>query len=176
MKALRFALPLLVFGLLAGVLARGLDRDPHAVPSPLIGQRAPDFDLPRLDDAGQRVRRDDLRGKAWVLNVWASWCVACREEHALLLDLSRRSAAPIIGLDYRDARPAAQDWLRRLGDPYQATLFDGTGTAGIDWGVYGVPETFVIDRDGVVRDKLTGPLTRTAIETRILPLLKALDG
>jgi len=176
LKVLRFALPLLVFGLLAGVLARGLDLDPHAVPSPLVGSPAPDFDLPSLDDAARRIRRDDFRGRPWVLNVWASWCTACRDEHALLLDLARRSAVPVVGLDYRDARPAAQDWLRRLGDPYRTTLFDAAGTTGIDWGVYGVPETFVIDRDGVIRDKLTGPLTRAAIDTRIVPLLKALDG
>lgn len=173
---LRFIAPLGALAVLVGLLGAGLRLDPREVPSPLIGRPAPDFVAQRLDDAARTIRRDDLLGKAWVLNVWASWCAACKQEHPLLLDFARLSAVPLIGLGYQDTRPAAQAWLERFGNPYDASLFDGPGRVGIDFGVYGVPETFVIDRHGVVRFKHVGPLTPDVLTGRIVPLLKALDG
>jgi len=171
----RFALPLLLFGLLVLALARGLRLDPHEVPSPLIDKPAPPFALARLDDAARTMRRDDLLGKVWVLNVWASWCEACREEQPSLLVFARSAGVPLIGLNYKDTRAQGSAWLERFGNPFDASLFDATGQVGIDFGVYGVPETFVIDKRGLIRLKLVGPLTAEAIETRIRPLLKALD-
>ena len=171
---LRFLVPLGLFVVLVGFMAVGLRRDPKEVPSPLIGKPAPEFAVPRLDDPARTVRRADLLGQVWVLNVWASWCVACREEHGTLMDFARSRAAPLYGLDYKDTRPEARDWLARAGDPYAASLFDADGRVGIDFGVYGVPETFVIDRRGVVRFKHVGPLTPEIVRNRIEPLLKEL--
>ena len=176
MTRLRFAVPLALFAVLAVFLGIGMTRDPHEVPSPLVGRPAPGFELTRLEAPARTLRRDDLLGRVWVLNVWASWCEACRAEHPLLLELARGSAVPVVGLDYKDARADAVDWLRRFGDPYQATLFDGDGRVGIDYGVYGVPETFIVDRTGAIRYKLAGPITRETLDTKIRPLLKALDG
>ena len=176
MTKLRFLLPLLLFAVLVGFLAVGLNRDPREVPSPLIGRPAPGFTLARLDDAAQTVRRDDLLGRVWMLNVWASWCVACRDEHPQLLDFARSQRVPVYGLNYKDVRANGLDWLARFGNPYQASLFDPDGRVGIDFGVYGVPETFVIDRQGVVRLKHIGPLTPDVIRSRIEPLLRQLDG
>ncbi|MEP7099547.1 MAG: DsbE family thiol:disulfide interchange protein [Burkholderiales bacterium] len=172
----RFAIPLVLFALLVIALWRGLALDPHDVPSPLIGKPAPAFALTRLDDASRTIRRDDMLGKVWMLNVWASWCEACREEQPTLLAFARSAAVPVIGLNYKDTRPEGSGWLARFGNPYEASLFDESGQVGIDFGVYGVPETFVIDKRGVVRFKLVGPLTREAIETRIRPLLRELDA
>jgi cytochrome c biogenesis protein CcmG/thiol:disulfide interchange protein DsbE len=174
MKGLRFIIPLAVFLVLVGFLAVGLKLDPRAVPSPLIDKPAPAFVLPRLDDATQSMRRDDLLGKPWVLNVWASWCGPCRDEHPHVQALSRAKLAPLVGLNYKDARDDARTWLQRLGDPYTVSLVDGDGRVGINFGVYGVPETFVIDKKGVIRFKHTGPLTPAVVDTRIVPLLKEL--
>jgi len=176
MKSLRFIIPLALFLVVVGFLAVGLKLDPRAVPSPLINKPAPAFVLPRLDDAAKTMRRDDLLGKPWVLNVWASWCGPCRDEHPQVLALARGKHAPIIGLNYKDARDDARDWLRQLGDPYTASLSDSDGRTGINYGVYGVPETFVIDKNGVIRFKHVGPLTATVVQTRIVPLLKELNG
>ena len=176
MKSLRFIIPLAVFLVLVGFLAVGLKLDPRAVPSPLINKPAPAFVLPRLDDASQTMRRDDLLGKAWVLNVWASWCGPCRDEHPQVLALARGKHAPIIGLNYKDARDDARGWLQQLGDPYTVSLSDADGRTGINFGVYGVPETFVIDKGGVIRFKHVGPLTAAVVQTRIVPLLKELNG
>ncbi len=167
-------LPLLLFAVLLGFLARGLSRDPREVPSPFIDKPAPALDLPRVDQAELRLRREDLLGQVWLLNVWASWCVACREEHETLLAYSRRGRVAVYGLNYKDTRAAGQEWLRRFGNPYVASGFDDQGLAGIDWGVYGVPETFVIDRDGRVRLKHVGPLTEQVIAEKIEPLLAQL--
>jgi len=172
----RFALPLALFALLVIALWRGLALDPRDVPSPLIGKPAPAFALTRLDDAARTIRRDDMLGKVWMLNVWASWCEACREEHPALVAFARSAPVPVIGLNYKDTRSQGTGWLARFGNPYEASLFDESGQVGIDFGVYGVPETFVIDKRGVVRFKLVGPLTREAIEKRIRPLLKELDA
>jgi cytochrome c biogenesis protein CcmG/thiol:disulfide interchange protein DsbE len=174
MKRLWFLVPLVAFFALALVLAVGLKLDPREVPSPLIDKPAPKFALPRLDDAAATIRLDDMRGKVWVLNVWASWCVACREEHPLLVAFSKKHVVPIYGLDYKDKRADANSWLERFGNPYDASLFDSEGRVGIDFGVYGVPETFVIDQGGVIRMKHIGPLTETVIATKLLPMLERL--
>jgi cytochrome c biogenesis protein CcmG/thiol:disulfide interchange protein DsbE len=170
-----FALPLLGFGVLALFLGRGLSLNPREVPSPLIGKPAPDFALPQLADAALTTRRADMAGKVWVLNVWASWCVPCREEHPLLMDLAQRRLVPIVGLNYKDRRDAAAQFLSRLGNPYQMTLVDADGRAGIDWGVYGVPETFIIDGAGLVRFKHIGPLNPEVVATKLLPKLEELQ-
>ncbi|MEO8298820.1 MAG: DsbE family thiol:disulfide interchange protein [Burkholderiales bacterium] len=176
MKRLKFLIPLGLFVVLLGFLAVGLKRDPHEVPSPLIGKPAPAFAVSRLDDAAQTLRRDELLGKVWILNVWASWCGACREEHALLVDYARRKRAPIYGLNYKDTRVEGLAWLAQQGNPYEASLFDADGRIGLDFGVYGVPETFVIDQAGVVRFKHIGPLTPQVIRERLEPLLEKLHG
>ena len=172
---LRYLLPLAVFVVLVGFLAVGLNLNPREVPSPLIGKPAPGFALTRLDDAAKTIRREDMLGKVWILNVWASWCVACRDEHPHLVAFARTKAVPLIGLNYKDTRPAGLGWLARFGDPYDVSLFDDDGRVGIDFGVYGVPETFVIDKQGVIRFKQIGPVTPEIIQTRIVPLLKALN-
>lgn len=176
MKYLRFLIPMALFLVLAGFLAVGLKRDPREVPSPLIGKPAPEFALTRLDDGTQTIRRADLIGKVWMLNVWASWCGACREEHPLVLAYAREKRLPIYGLNYKDTRVEGLRWLSDMGNPYEASLFDETGRVGMDFGVYGVPETFIIDRQGIVRFKQIGPLTPEVIRDRIEPLLKSLNG
>ncbi len=176
MKSLRFILPLVAFVVLVGFLAAGLKLDPREVPSPLIGKPAPGFALTRLDDANQTIRREDMLGKVWMLNVWASWCAACREEHPHLVAFAKTKAMPILGLNYKDTRKDGLGWLARFGDPYDASLFDNDGRVGIDFGVYGVPETFVIDKQGVIRFKQIGPITPTILQTRVVPLLKELNG
>lgn len=174
MKSLRFLIPLALFGALTWFLFAGLSLNPREVPSPLIGKPAPAFALPRLDDPTQTVKRDDLLGKVWVMNVWASWCAPCREEHPLVVAFARERRVPVVGLNYKDRPGDARTWLERLGNPYAATLIDFDGKVGIDFGVYGVPETFVIDAQGVVRLKHVGPLTAKVISQKIEPLLKEL--
>ena len=174
MRSLKFLIPLAVFLVLLAFLGLGLRLDPREVPSPLIGKPAPAFVLGRLDAPEQLLKRDDLLGKVWVLNVWASWCAPCREEHPLLVEFARGKRVPVYGLNYKDTRPAGLAFLKQLGNPYEASLFDGDGRVGIDYGVYGVPETFVIDRQGVIRLKQIGPLTPQAIRERIEPMLKEL--
>ncbi len=176
MKKWQYLAPLALFAVMLGFLAVGLNLNPREVPSPLIGKPAPDFTLPRLDDANQALSRQDLAGKVWVLNVWASWCVPCREEHPLLVEFARQRAVPLYGLNYKDKPTDAIAWLGRYGNPYTATLSDLQGKVGIDWGVYGVPETFVIDKQGVVRFKHIGPLTPQVLRERILPLVKELNA
>lgn len=169
---------LVIVALLAALfvlLALGLRKDPREIPSPLIGKPAPDFRLPLLGEKDRFLAPADLQGKVWLLNVWASWCSACREEHPLLLELARRRLLPIVGLDYKDAPDAAQAWLRQQGDPYTLRPVDADGRVGIDWGVYGVPETFVVDRQGVIRYKHIGPITAESLETRLLPLIAELS-
>ncbi len=176
MTRLGFLVPLGAFIALAVVLAIGLNRDPREVPSPLIGKPAPAFTLTRLDDPATTVSLADLRGKVWMLNVWASWCGPCREEHPVLVAFARKGRLPIYGLNYKDERDTATAWLASVGNPYQASLFDGEGRVGIDFGVYGVPETFIIDRSGTVRMKHVGVLTPDVIANEIEPLLKKLDA
>lgn len=172
---LRFLLPLGIFVILLVFLGIGLGLNPREVPSPLIGKPAPAFKLARLDDAQVQIGREDLLGKVWLLNVWASWCAPCREEHPLVIDLARRQVVPVYGLNYKDTRPAATAWLANLGNPYQATLFDADGRTGIDFGVYGVPETFVIDQQGIVRMKHVGPLTPEVVRDKLEPLIRQLQ-
>ncbi len=176
MKSLKFLIPLGLFLVLVGFLAVGLNLNPREVPSPLIGKPAPAFELTKLDAPDQKLKRDDLLGKVWVLNVWASWCAPCREEHPLVVELARRKLAPVYGLNYKDTRAAGTAFLTQLGNPYEASLFDGDGRVGIDYGVYGVPETFIIDKQGTIRHKQIGPITPEALEKKIVPLLKELNG
>jgi len=176
MKRLWFLIPLAAFLALAIVLAVGLKRDPREVPSPLIDKPAPKFALARLDDAAKTVRLQDLKGKVFILNVWASWCVACREEHPLLVEFAKKRVVPLYGLNYKDTRPDASAWLARFGNPYDASFFDEDGRVGLDFGVYGVPETFIVDGNGVIRMKHIGPITPDVLANKIEPLLKKLDA
>ncbi len=175
MKA-RHAVPLAAFVLLAVLLGVGLTLNPREVPSPFIGKPAPAFRLPPLADGGAPVSPADMAGQVWVLNVWASWCAPCREEHPLLVAAARQQQVPLVGLNYKDDPRNAQEWLRQLGDPYRATAVDRDGRVGIDYGVYGVPETFVIDKAGVVRFKHVGPLTQEVWVRQVLPLVRQLQG
>jgi len=170
MKA-KFLIPLLLFVILVGFLAVGLNRDPHEVPSPLIGKQAPAFELPQLADPQKTFSPESMKDKPWILNVWASWCVACREEHPVLVELGKLQVAPIIGLDYKDKRDDAMAMLARQGNPYVLSAFDANGRVGIDYGVYGVPETYVIDKAGVIRFKHIGPITMDLLNKKIIPLL-----
>lgn len=172
----RFLLPLGIFVLLAVFLAIGLTRDPREVPSPLIDKPAPAFTLRELHEPAKSLSAADLKGQVWLLNVWASWCVSCREEHPLLVELGKANVVPIYGLNYKDKPDAAMAWLGEMGNPYKASIVDGDGRVGIDYGVYGVPETFVIDRDGIVRYKQIGPVTPQALKEKILPLVRKLQG
>ena len=176
MKSLRFVLPLLVFIVLLGFLWHGLSLNPREVPSPLIDKPAPSFRLARLDQPAKAVSEKDLRGQVWLLNVWASWCVSCMDEHPVLLDFSKRNVVPIYGLNYKDKRDAALAWLTQHGNPYAVSLSDPEGRVGIDYGVYGVPETYVIDKAGVIRYKRIGPVTQEVLAEKILPLVKELQG
>ena len=176
MRYLKFLLPMAVFAVIVGFLAMGLGLNPREVPSPLIGKPAPAFVLPRLDDASQTLSREDLLGKVWMLNVWASWCAPCREEHPLVIDIARRQLVAVYGLNYKDTGTAARGWLASLGNPYRATLVDADGRVGIDFGVYGVPETFVIDKTGVIRLKHIGPVTVDVLQNTILPLVRKLSA
>jgi cytochrome c biogenesis protein CcmG/thiol:disulfide interchange protein DsbE len=172
---MRYLVPLAIFAVLVGFLYVGLGLNPREVPSPLVGKPAPEIRLPRLDQPATTFTNADLKGKVWLLNVWASWCVSCREEHPLLVELSRAGTVPIVGLNYKDKRDDALGWLRQFGDPYTLSVVDADGRTGIDFGVYGVPETFVIDRDGVVRYKHIGPITPQSWQQKVLPLLKELQ-
>ncbi len=172
----RYLLPLLVFGVLMAFLAMGLSLKPREIPSPLINKPAPTFSLPTLDAPDQKISAQDLRGKVWMLNVWASWCVACRIEHPLLVEFSSTGRVPIYGLNYKDKREDALRWLGNFGNPYIRSLSDTEGLVGIDFGVYGVPETFVIDKSGVIRFKQIGPLTPEVLRDDILPLLRKLGA
>lgn len=171
---MRYVLPLGIFVLLAGLLWVGLGINPREIPSPLLGKPAPAFSLPELTEGGGNTSPADFRGKVWVLNVWASWCSACREEHEELLALARQSGVNLLGLNYKDEPVDAKAWLAQAGNPYARVAVDADGHAGINWGVYGVPESFVIDQQGVIRRKFTGPLTEETVAGELLPLLDKL--
>ena len=166
---MRYLIPLVLFLALVAFLAIGLGRDPREVPSPLINKPAPAFRLVELKNPSRSFSSEEMRGKVWLLNVWASWCVACRDEHPMLLELARRNAIPIYGLNYKDKPTDAISWLNELGDPYVLSVSDLDGRVGIDYGVYGAPETFLIDRDGVIRLKHIGPLTPDVWNNKIAP-------
>ena len=170
---MRFAIPLVVFAVIAGFLYRGLSNDPRYVPSPLIGKPAPEFALPTLAD-GSEFSPSQMKGKVWLLNIWGTWCLACRVEHPLLVDLARQNVVEIIGLNYKDENYLAQKWLEELGDPSVKTAVDQDGRIGIDWGFYGAPETFVIDQAGIVRHKHVGPLAPDDLTKTLLPLVAEL--
>lgn len=171
----RFLIPLAIFIILVGFLAIGLKLDPREVPSPLIGKPAPDFKLALLSDSSKQLSPADLHGKVWLFNVWASWCASCRQEHEVLLELSKQGSVPIYGMDYKDQPAEAQAVLNQFGNPYVQTVVDLDGRVGINYGVYGVPETYLIDRNGVIRLKHTGPVTNEVLIKKILPLVKELQ-
>lgn len=195
MKGLRFVIPLAVFGVLVGFLAVGLKLNPREVPSPLIGKPAPSFNLTVLATPDKSLGPKDMQGKVWLLNVWSTWCVSCRQEHPVLVDFSKKANVPLIGLNYKEVRgdgdfdiskikPAeekslalqrANQWLAQHGNPYTLTVMDLDGRVGIDYGVYGVPETYVIDKAGVIRMKHTGPINPDVLDKKILPLLAELN-
>jgi cytochrome c biogenesis protein CcmG/thiol:disulfide interchange protein DsbE len=165
-------LPVAILGLLIALFVVGLNRDPSYVPSPLLGKPAPDFALPRLDDPARNLRRADLLGDVSLVNVWATWCVGCRQEHPFLVELARRGEVPIFGLNWKDDPMLARDWLARLGDPYRGTAVDRDGRTAIDWGVYGAPETFLLDADGTVLYKHIAPLTPEVWEREFAPRIR----
>ena len=168
--------PLVIFLLLVGFLGVGLGLKPRDVPSPLVNRPMPSFSLPTLDQPERSLGPQDLLGKVYLINVWASWCTACQAEHPLLVDLARAGVVPIYGLNYKDGREDALRWLGQHGNPYRQSLSDTAGLVGLDLGVYGVPETYVVDRDGVIRHKHTGALTMDVVRQTLLPLLGQLDG
>jgi cytochrome c biogenesis protein CcmG/thiol:disulfide interchange protein DsbE len=170
----RFLIPLALFVVLAVFLGIGLNRDPHQVPSPLVGKPAPNFTLAQLD-ADTPFSPKDMAGKVWLLNVWASWCVSCRQEHPVLVEFAKTKLAPLVGLDYKDQRADAKAWLARFGNPYDLSVVDADGRVGIDYGVYGVPETYVIDKAGTIRFKQIGPVTAEVMQAKIVPLIKELQ-
>jgi cytochrome c biogenesis protein CcmG/thiol:disulfide interchange protein DsbE len=173
----RFVLPAALFAALLTLLGIGLQRNPRELPSPLIGKPVPQFAAPALDNPAGVVSPSAMQGRVWVLNVWASWCEGCRIEHKDLMEFSRAVDVPVIGLNYKDQRGDALRWLQTQGNPYKQIAFDHDGRIGIDFGVYGVPETFVIDRHGIVRMKHTGPLSAPEARQRVARMVKELaDG
>ncbi len=172
----RYLIPLAIFIVLAGFLAVGLKLNPREVPSPLIGKPAPAFALAQLAEPAPPFSAAQMQGQVWVLNVWASWCVPCLAEHPLVTQLARTPGVNLVGLNYKDKPEDAKAWLARHGNPYPIIAVDRDGRVGIDYGVYGVPETFIIDREGVIRHKQIGPITPEALRDKILPLLKKLNG
>ena len=192
----KFFIPLGLFLVLVAFLAVGLKRNPQEIPSPLLGKPAPLFSLSTLDAGGAKFGPQDMKGKVWMLNVWATWCAACRDEHPLLVAFSKANQLPIVGLNYKEvqaqdapagrqltpedklriARERSAVWLQRLGDPYVVSVFDLDGRVGIDYGVYGVPETYIIDKEGVIRFKQVGAVTLETLQSQILPLVQKLNA
>jgi len=191
----RFLWPLIGFVVLVVLLAVGLKLDPSDVPSPLIGKPAPAFSLARVDAPEQSFSPQDMQGKVWLLNVWSTWCVSCRQEHPVLVEMAKNKAIALVGLNYKEVRgdvdvdadkitPDAERalalqrsnaWLQQHGNPYSLSVLDLDGRVGIDYGVYGVPETYVIDKTGVIRYKQTGPITPDVFSGKILPLVAELS-
>ena len=169
-------IPLAVFVVMAVFLGIGLTMNPRDIPSPLIGKPVPKFSLPPVKGRTLGLATADLKGQVALVNVFASWCVACREEHPVLMELGKKGIVPIHGLNYKDKPDDAQVWLDQLGDPYTRTGADVSGRVAIDWGVYGVPETFVVDRNGIIAYKQIGPITPKALEDTILPLIRKLQS
>lgn len=175
----KFFIPLVAFIALIGLMLFGLKNDPQLIPSPFIGQPAPEFSLPKLYKPEEMITAEEMKGQVWVLNLWASWCVSCRAEHKVLSRLINKMKVPTIGLNYKDYGTEeygeeALDWLAKYGNPYQSVAVDAKGSAGLDWGVVGVPETFVVDKKGIVRYKFTGPVYDAAVEEILVPLITAL--
>jgi cytochrome c biogenesis protein CcmG/thiol:disulfide interchange protein DsbE len=192
----KFLIPLALFLGLLVFLAVGLNRNPHEIPSPLVGKPAPAFSLSTLDAKGPKFGPENMKGKVWMLNVWATWCVACREEHPVLVAFSKNNQVPIVGLSYKEVQPQdepagrkftpeeklklarerSEMWLKRFGNPYALSVMDLDGRVGIDYGVYGVPETYLIDKEGVIRYKRVGVVTPELLQSTILPLVQKLNA
>jgi len=170
-KLLVRAIPFTIFAFIILILWRGLHIDPSVVPSALLNKPIPTFNMPRLDDRQTYLSRKDLLGKLSLVNVWASWCLACRDEQATLMNITRTTKIPIYGLNYKDDWQEAQAWLNRYGDPYTNSGFDKEGKIAIEWGIYGVPETFLIDQAGIIRYKHAGILTPQIWQEQFLPLI-----
>lgn len=176
MRSLKFLIPLALFVAIGLFLLRGLDRDPREIPSPLLGKAAPSFSLPQLARLDALWSPAEMRGQVWLLNVWGSWCAACQIEHPLLLEMAAQKAVPIVGLAWKDMPNNSKAWLARLGDPYTVTVVDFKGLVAIDYGVYGAPETFLIDKQGVIRFKHVGPVTRELLDRKLNPLIAQLKA
>jgi cytochrome c biogenesis protein CcmG/thiol:disulfide interchange protein DsbE len=172
----KYLLPVILFFVLCGFLFIGLYKDPSEVPSPLIGKTVPVFSLPTLQDSSIQFTQREFLGKVSILNVWATWCFACKQEHSALLELASKNVAPIYGLNYKDDAAKAKLYLRDFGNPFVANAFDESGRVAIDWGVYGAPETFIIDRKGIIRYKHIGPISLDDLETKLLPLIQQLKN
>jgi cytochrome c biogenesis protein CcmG/thiol:disulfide interchange protein DsbE len=172
----RFLIPFGLFIVVVGFLAVGLTLNPRELPSPLVGKAAPEFSLPQLHDQEKVISSNDLKGQVWLLNFWASWCGGCKDEHPVLIRLAQSGVVPIYGMDYKDERREAVAWLKEWGNPYQIVAVDQSGRVGINYGVYGVPETYVIDKAGVIRYKQIGPLREDIWEKKILPLVRELQN
>lgn len=173
---LKYIVPLILFIVLAAFLAMGLKLNPRDIPSPLIDKPAPIFSLPVLSNPQQKLTNQDLKGQVWLLNVWASWCGSCRSEHPIFNQLAEMNAVTIVGLNYKDEPQAARQWLAQLGNPYNVSIMDIEGRTGIDYGVYGVPETFIVDKKGMIRYKFTGPVTASDVKEIFLPMISQLKA
>ena len=172
----RFILPFVIFMIVAIFLFVGLGLNPHEVPSPLVGKPAPAFSLPQLHEPEKQFSLQDMKGKVWLFNVWASWCGGCEQEHPLFMELARRNVVPILGMAYKDQPENSKMWLHRGGNPYALVVTDIEGRVGIDYGVYGVPETYVIDKQGIIRHKHIGAVTMQDLDKKILPMVKELQA
>jgi cytochrome c biogenesis protein CcmG/thiol:disulfide interchange protein DsbE len=170
----RYFLPLIAALILIPIMILGLRSDPSELPSQYIGKPAPEFNLPTLRDAGKNISTADLRGQISLVNIWATWCAGCRAEHQFLMQLSRENTVPIYAINWRDDREDALQWLGQLGDPYVASGFDGDGRVGIDWGAYGAPETFLLNAQGHVVYRFTGPLSRALWNQEFVPRIAEL--
>ena len=171
----KFLIPIGLFVLIGMLLAYGLRLDPRKIPSPLVDKPLPAFSLPTLEDPKKIVTNADLRGRVVLINVWASWCVACKQEHPILVELARRKQIALIGLNHKDAASDALNVLKADGNPYEMVIVDANGRTGIDWGVYGVPESFIVDKDGIIRHKFVGPITPRVWEEILWPLIQKIS-
>jgi cytochrome c biogenesis protein CcmG, thiol:disulfide interchange protein DsbE len=175
-------LPVAVFLALGAVFAVTLAKigsgelNVREIQSPLLGKAAPAWELPTVEDAARTIGTQQLAGRPYLLNVWGTWCFACREEHAALLEIAGEGVVPIVGLNWKDERDLAMDWLSRLGNPYTYNAFDAEGRVAIDWGVYGAPETFLVSGQGVVLTKHVGPMTQQVWREKFVPLLAQAGG
>ena len=174
-RAWRFGLPLAIFLALVWFMWKGLSLNPREIPSALVNKPVPAFALPQLHDTTKMLSAADMKGKVWLLNVWASWCVSCRYEHPVLNALARKGVVPIVGFNWKDRPEDAKAWLVKFGDPYQLSVSDFDGRVAIDFGVYGAPETFIIDKAGMIRHKHTGPISEEMMNGTLLPLIRDLS-